>query len=160
MAVTSVTVDLNRPEIYALLTDRARRIGNKVQNVARRRAPTDTGKLAASIHVVVGSAPGFVFADIGTNLDYGLYTHEGTGIYGSGRPIRPVRARVMRFRPGKTPRPQTDGFRRARRDQRTWQFAKEVKGQPSKPYLVSALRDVVGSAGRVRMFARRGRRGR
>lgn len=155
MAVESVTVVLNRVEIYALLTDRARRIGQKVQNVARRRAPMDTGRLAASIHVIVGTAPGFVFADIGSPLRHAIWAHQGTGIYNGGGPIRPTTASVLRFRPGKTPRGLA-----ARRlgDRRGYVYAREVKGQPGKPYLVSALRDVVGDAGRIRTFSGRGRR--
>lgn len=157
MAVVSITVELNRPEIYALLTDRARRIGNKVQNVARRRAPKDTGKLAASIYTVVGSAPGFVFADVGSGLKYAIWQHEGTGIYGSGRRIRPTRARVMRFKPGRTPGPLRGSglFDRGPRKPQPWIYAASVKGQPGSPYLVSALADVVGGAGRVRQFGRR-----
>jgi hypothetical protein len=158
MAVVSITVELNRPEIYALLVDRARRIGNRVQNVARRRSPKDTGRLAASIHTVVGSAPGFVFADIGSGLDYAIWRHEGTGIYGGGRPIRPKRAQVMRFKPGRPTGPVRGSglFDRGPRKPSPWVFATSVKGQPGSPYLVSALADVVGSSGRVRQFGRRG----
>lgn len=160
MAYT-VSVDLNRTEIYALLTERARRIGNRVQNVARRRAPKDTGQLAASIHVIVGAAPGFVFADIGTGLDYGLWQHEGTGIYGSGRPIRARSGGVMRFKAGRAIGPVQGGgkFRRGRAAS-PWVYARTVRGTPGTPYLVSALTDVVGGSGRVRRLGRRGRRGR
>src|SRR5688572_17104741 len=143
-----VTVTLNRPEIYALLTDRVRRIGNRVQNVARRRAPKDTGALAASLHTVVGAAPGFVFADIGSNLDYALWQHEGTGIYAGQGYIRPKRARVMRFKPGRKIGPVRGSgkFSRGRRQTGGFVYAHKVKGTPPNPYLVSALFSVVGGS--------------
>lgn len=161
MAVV-VTVTLNHPEIYALLTDRVRRIGNRVQNVARRRAPKDTGALAGSIHVVVNSAPGFVFADIGSNLDYALWQHEGTGIYAGRGYIRPKRARVLRFKPGRQIGPVRGSgkFSRGRKSGGGYVYAQKVKGTPPNPYLVSALYSVVGGSGRIRSFSRGGRRGR
>jgi hypothetical protein len=154
MAYT-VDVDLNRGEIYALLQDRARRIGNRVANVARRRSPKATGKLAASIMTVAASAPGFVFADIGTPLNYGIWVHEGTGIYGRGHPIRPTRASVMRFRPGRSIGPiRPQGHFHRGRQRSGFVYAKSVRGQVGSPFLTSALSDVVGSSGRIRHFGR------
>lgn len=158
----TVTVDLHHAEIYALLVDRARKIGNKVQNVARRRVKFNTGRLAASVHVIVGSAPGFCWADIGTNLDYGLWTEEGTGIYNTGRYIRPVRARAMRFKPSGRqigPVRGSGKFDRGPRKPQAFVFARKVKGQPGSHALVSSLVSVVGASGRVRRFSTRGRRG-
>jgi hypothetical protein len=159
MAVV-VTVTLNQPEIYALLTDRIRRIGNKVQNVARRRAPKDTGALAVSLHTVVGAAPGFVFADIGSNLDYALWQHQGTGIYAGRGYIWPKRATMMRFKPGRQVGPVRGSgrFSRGRRNASGYVYARKVKGTPPNPFLVSALYSVVGGSGRIRSFSRRGRR--
>jgi hypothetical protein len=160
----SVDVRLNHSEIATFLYTPAgpivpatRRLGQRVQRVAIRRAPKDTGRLASSITVVVGSAPGFVYADIGSKVPYALWRHEGTGIYGSGRPIRPRTASRLRFKPGKTPRPQTDGYRPARADRRGYVYARQVRGTPGVPYLVSALTDVMGGAARIRSFGRRGR---
>jgi hypothetical protein len=151
----TVDVDLNRAEIYALLQDRARRIGNRVASVARRRAPKTTGKLAASIMTVSAAAPGFVFADIGTPLNYGIWVHEGTGIYGSGRPIRPTRSRVMRFKPGRSIGPiRPQGHFHRGRQRSSFVYARSVRGQIGSPYLTSALADVVGSSGRIRHFGR------
>lgn len=160
MAVV-VTVSLNRPEIYALLTDRARRIGNKVQNVARRRAPKDTGALAGSLHVIVGAAPGFVFADIGSHLRYAIWQHQGTGIYAGRGYIRPRTARVMRFKPSRKAGPLMGSglYQRGRRRATGYVYARKVKGTPPNPFLVTSLYSVVGGSGRIRSFARRGRRG-
>lgn len=136
MAYT-VDVDLNRGEIHALMVNRARLIGNKVQRVAQRRAPKATGALAGSIFTIVGSAPGFAFAEIGSLLDYAIWQHEGTGIYGpTGRPITPKRAKVMRFKPQRGIGPTKSGF----------VYARSVKGIPPTPFLVRALVDVVGFA--------------
>lgn len=167
MAYT-VTVDLNRTEISAFLYTRAGPIvrnvttlGQRVQRVAMRRVDHDTGKLAASIRVEVGSRPGFVYADIGSDLEYAIWHHEGTGIYGKrGRMIRPRSARFMRFKPGKTPRPTTSGYRPARPDTRGIVYARQVRGQPPNRYLTSALNDVMGPVARIRSFQGRARRGR
>lgn len=161
MAYT-VSVDLHHAEIHALLVDRVRKIGSKVQNVARRRAKYDTGRLIRSIHVIVNSAPGFVFADIGTNLDYGLWTHEGTGIYNTGRYIRPTRARFMKFKPSGRqigPVRGSGKFNRGPRKPQSYAYASKVKGQPGNRWLVSALIAVVGANARIRRFRPGGRRG-
>lgn len=171
MAIISITTELNRPEIHALLTDRVRRIGNRVQNVARRRAPKDSGSLAASIRVSVGvgavssnggSPSGFIFADIGSSLDHAIWQHEGTGIYAGRGYITAKSGRVMRFKPGRRPGPLRGSgkFDRGRARSGGYVFAKKVKGVPPNPYLVTALVAVVGGSGRIRMFSRRGRRGR
>ena len=85
----------------------------------------DTGRLRASIstQLVYRNARPAVL--IGTNVKYALYVHEGTGIYGpKGIPIRPRRAKFLRFRPG----------RRGR-----WVYARQVKGMRPNPFLVNAL---------------------
>lgn len=70
----------------------------RVMRKAKRIAPVDTGLLAASIHrrptfTVFGPS-----AVVGSNVNYAILVHEGTGIYGPrGRPITAVRARAMRF---------------------------------------------------------------
>lgn len=159
MAYT-VTTRLNRPEIAQFLytdagpvTRGARKLGQKVQREATFLAPKDTGRLASSITVVVGSAPGFVYAEVGSRLFYALWRHEGTGIYGAGRPIRPRSAKFMRFQPrraaGRTANPL-----------RPYVYARQVKGTPGKPYLVSALVGVMGAHARIRSFQGRSRRGR
>jgi hypothetical protein len=86
----------------------------------------DTGRLRASITTQlvqdVGGGPVVV---IGTNVKYALYVHEGTGIYGpKGRPIRPRRAKFLRFRPSRGGK---------------YVYAKQVKGMRPNHYLTNAL---------------------
>lgn len=142
-----VTVSLNHAEIQALLHRRVSLIGVKVQAVARRRAPRATGKLSGSISMSANAGGRAVYADIGTPLQYGLYQHEGTGIYATGRPIRPRRAKYMRFMPGRPVGPLQGGgkFTRGRRRSGPgWVFAKQVRGVPPNSFLTTALADVVG----------------
>lgn len=73
--------------------------------------------------------PGGVTGRVGTDLEYGLYQHEGTGIYGPrGRPITPVRRQFLKF-----PRKGGSGF----------VFARSVKGVKPTKFLTRALRKVV-----------------
>ena len=85
-----------------------------------------TGRLRASI-----GPPQLVYRNgrpaviVGTNVNYALFVHEGTGIYGpKGRPIRPKRAKFLKF--------QIKGRGK-------FVYAKQVKGMPGNPYLVNAL---------------------
>lgn len=103
----------------------------KVQAAARRNLNSsprriDTGALRASIYVKpisVGGYPGF---RIGTPLKYARFVHDGTGVYGpKGRPIRPVRAKHLRFKPKGSAR---------------YVYAKEVKGMRPNPFLKNALK--------------------
>ena len=155
MAYT-VTVKLHRSAINAFLyspggpiTRNVRKLGHDVRRVAQRRVPKDTGKLASSITVTTGASMGLVYAEIGSNLPYALWRHEGTGIYGSGRPIRPKRARALRFKPGR--RGGSAGNRRAYAD-RGYVYRYSVKGTVGEPYLVHALTDVMGRHARIRGF--------
>lgn len=154
MAVVT-TVTLNHPEIRSLLTDRASIIGRRVQRFAQAFAPRESGKLASSIFVVVGQLPHAVYADIGTQLNYGLYQHEGTGIYAGRGMIRARDGGVMRFRPGPSTGPLRRGRRRRARSARPWVFASAVKGVPPNPFLVQALSAVLGPG--IRMRRTRGR---
>lgn len=100
-----------------------RRRGNLVLNAARREAPVRTGTLRGSLRMFVGSEAGELAATIGSPLDYALYVHEGTGIYGPRhRPIRPVRARMLAWR-----------------DNGQWHFAREVRGTRPNRFLERAL---------------------
>lgn len=145
----TVSVTLNRPEIATLLVGRARRIGQAVRRGAARRAPKESGRLAGSLFVVVGYVPGIVFAEIGTHLDYGLWQHEGTGIYAGRGMIRSKTGKVMRFKPGRRVGPLPKGVSHPSRAARPWVFARAVKGLPPNPFLVQALNDVVGPVARI-----------
>ena len=85
----------------------------------------DTGRLRASIHTAVVSRNGRPAVTVGTNVHYARWVHDGTGIYGPrGQPIRPRRARFLRFRP---------------RGSGKWVYAKQVKGMRPNPFLRNAL---------------------
>jgi len=159
----TVSVRLNHAAIQALLLERVALIGVKVRNVARRRAPKLTGRLTTSLSSHAHGGGQVVYADIGTPLAYGLYQHEGTGVYAGGRPIRPKRARYMRFRPGRPVGPVQGGgrFRRGGSRGSGWVYAREVQGVPPNPFLTTALAAVVGvhPGTRIRQFRRSGRRG-
>lgn len=138
-----MTVRINRAAIDA---DKSRlgvrwghRVGRRVQNAARRRAPVDEGALRNSIEYVVDHRGDRTHITIGSPLPYARYIHEGTGIYGpKGTPIVPVTRQALKF--------QVKGASGRRRgaDAR-WVFAKSVKGIRPNPFLVDALVDVMGS---------------
>ena len=109
--------------VAAELTRRAIR----VQNDAKRRCPVDTGRLRSSVSHELRQSTRGLLARVGTNVSYALDVHEGTGIYGPRRrPIRPKRAKVLRFK-GR-------GGRIV--------YTKQVKGMRPRPF----LRDALGAA--------------
>lgn len=67
-----------------------------------------------------------------TPLEYGLYVHEGTGVYGpKGQPIRPKRGRFLVFeaRNARTTAPGRGNL----------VFAREVRGQRPQRFLLESL---------------------
>ena len=59
-----------------------------IEGDARKKCPKNMGLLAASITSEVETTPGAIIGRTGTNLAYGPYVHNGTGIYakdGNGR---------------------------------------------------------------------------
>lgn len=69
-------IDQLLPEALAKGLEKA---GQLVENEAKRNCPTDDGQLKASITHVVNTKEANV--SIGTNVEHGIYVHEGTGIY-------------------------------------------------------------------------------
>lgn len=130
-----------------------RRAGDLVRNAAVRRAPRDTGTLANSITSSTAVFPGFVVATIGSTLNYALYRHEGTGLYGPrGTVIRPVRAKALRFESRGRPGPLPAGRRAPAPGQGSVVFAKFVRGTPGSHYLTDALNEVLGGLASMRRF--------
>ncbi len=85
----------------------------------------DTGRLRASIATQLVYRNGLPTVLVGSNVKYALFVHEGTGIYGpKGQPLRPRRAKFLRFRP---------------RRRGKFRYAKQVRGMVANPYLVNAL---------------------
>lgn len=135
--------ELNRGQLHTLLQSRtgplARRMqrsGIRVANQAKKNllgrggAPrrVNTGRLLNSITVDIVMVNGLPAARVGTNVYYAKWVHSGTGIYGPrGTPIRPVRARLLRF--------QVDG---------RWVYAREVRGMKPNHFLTDALHQVFG----------------
>ena len=99
---------LSKPD-QKLLT----KIGLLVEAEAREKCPVDTGILKASITSWTDDNSAY----IGTNMKYGVYVHEGTGIYAENGRKKPWRY--------KTP----DG---------NWHT---TKGQKPQPFLEEALND-------------------
>lgn len=114
------------------------RRGQRVLNRARQLAPVNTGQLRASLNMEqVVSDRGDPAVRIGTNLKYAIYVHEGTGLYGRGTPIVPVRATILRW-----PRVNNTGAgtRRYRGGATSaYVFARQSRGSRGRPFLRDAL---------------------
>jgi len=119
-------------------------IGRQVQNEAKRRCPVDEGRLRASITNTVTVAGSQIIVRVGTVVEYALYVHNGTGIYGpSGKPITPLR----QF----SARPVTRAPRRAAL---RWPskgggfvFRHQVNGARPNPFLTDAFEAVLRPLG-------------
>ena len=85
----------------------------------------DTGRLRASIATVVVTRNNEPAVLVGTNVNYALFVHDGTGLYGPKHAvIRPRRGKFLRFKP---------------RGSRKWVYARQVKGMRPNPFLANAL---------------------
>lgn len=65
--------------------DKARLV---IENEAKKNCPVDQGLLRASIHSKTAISTDEIVGEIGSNLDYAPYVHNGTGVYakdGKGR---------------------------------------------------------------------------
>lgn len=119
-AVRALLIDPDGP-----VADDLMRRGRNVAYYARRYAPVDTGRLRASIESRLVQYNGNIAVLVGTNVNYAMYQHEGTGIYGPrARPIVPKNARALRFIP---------------KGSSTYVFAKSVRGTPPTFFLRRAL---------------------
>lgn len=117
--------------------------GQRVLNAARQTCPVDEGRLRASLTMEVVTIGDVVTTRIGSNLEYIVYVHEGTGIYGPhGTRIVPRNATVLRW-PVKNN--SGTGRRRYRGGQTAnFAFARSVKGVKGRPFLREALRAARG----------------
>jgi hypothetical protein len=133
--VASVSVRLNQRAIQDQLTgqngaiarDLLRR-GQRVQNKARRLAPVDRGRLRGSITTEVRGSGRGLEVRVGSNLDYAVYVHEGTGIYAGRGYIYPRRGRYLRWR-----------ARGGGGGGREYVYARRVRGVRGRPFLKDAL---------------------
>lgn len=109
--------------------DMARR-GRNIESEAKRLCPVLNGRLRASITSELDLSSVEVTVRVGSNLDYALAVHDGTGIHGPrGAPIRPVRAQYLSWMPA-------GGGRRV--------YVRQVQGMRGRPF----LRDAVPAAAR------------
>lgn len=125
----------NDSELQALLTspsgpvvrDLMRR-GQAVENRAKMLCPVDTGRLRASITHELRQEEGLPVVRVGTNVNYAVFVHEGTGLYGPfGRLIYPRVKRVMRFSVGRGKKSRVV-------------FTPYTKGMYPRPFLETALK--------------------
>ena len=136
-----VTHVLNHAQITRILTSPTGPVakdllvrGYRVQARARKNLDgglsgpkrIDTGKLRASISVQLKrKSTNILVVHIGTNVEYALWVHDGTGLYGPmHRPIRPKTKRYLRFKP---------------KNSSTFIYAKLVKGMRPNHFLSDAL---------------------
>lgn len=139
MAV-SIDITLDEAAIQRLLNSpdgdvarEVRRVADRTANYARGMAPVDEGPLRASIRVEMRYSNREVKAWVYTPLEYGLYVHEGTGIYGpKGQPIRPRRGRYLVF--------EARNARTTPRGGGNLVFARQVRGQRPNRFLLNALK--------------------
>lgn len=90
----------------------------------------DTGRLRASIATVVVTRNNAPAVLVGTNTNYAMFVHEGTGLYGPRHTvIRPRRAKFLRFKP---------------RGSNKWVYARSVKGMRRNRFLTNALHAAAG----------------
>lgn len=143
-----VTHEFNERQIYSitqgpnsgLLKDMLKR-GARVQTRARRNLRggstgprrINTGALSNSVKVSVSAITNdYLAVRVGSNLDYAIFVHDGTGIYGPRKmKIVPRRARALVFRS------KIYGAKRGR--WRGYVVVRSVKGMKPNPFLKEAL---------------------
>lgn len=131
---------INHGAIYAMFRNPAGglakdmlRRGLKVESAAKRNLAgangkpkrIDTGQTRASVNTRMVTWRGLPAARVGSPLRKARLIHGGTGIYGPRRqPIRPKRAKYLRFKPKGSGRVI---------------YARSVKGMAANPFLKDAL---------------------
>lgn len=98
----------------------------------RRLVPVKTGHLRRSLTHTVQTHGSTIVGYVGTNVQYGLYLDQGTGLYGpKHQPIVPVKAKALRFpAPGDTTHFSLAGRKRRGKAGQgaTYVYAASVKG--------------------------------
>lgn len=147
----TVRITMNEAAIAELLTGQSGPVVRQVESwttrtttLAKTRCPADEGILRASIDGTVRVEGLRVIGRVGSPLEYALYVHDGTGIFGpKGKPIVPVSAKVLVFEPGRSIGPLARGGKHLPKGKRGLVFAASVKGTPPNPFLFTALQDAV-----------------
>lgn len=137
--MSRVEITINDAELDRLLRSPDGDVGKAVRDVVTRTrnlavalAPVDDGPLRASLRTKMEygqrAVKGWVYSD----LEYALYVHEGTGIYGpKGQPIKPKRGRYLVF--------EARNARTTPRGRGNLVFARQVRGQRPQRFLLEAL---------------------
>jgi hypothetical protein len=115
------------------------RRGYKVQGAARRLCPVDHGRLRNSIIPILVVRSGMVICEVGTDVEYAMFVHNGTGIYGP-RHMRINVGHVMVWQARKAT--QTGKFIPKRF--RSTTFAMSTRGMRGTPFLKDALPAAMG----------------
>lgn len=103
------------------------------RNLAVSMAPVDDGPLRASLRTKMEASTRVVRGWVYSDLEYALYVHEGTGIYGpKGQPIRPKNGRYLVF--------EARNARTTPRGRGNIVFARQVRGQRPQRFLLEALK--------------------
>lgn len=140
----STKVIYNSAELKALMASQngpvwrdLNRRADRVLNKARRLCPVDQGQLKKSLTKEMALVNGVPVARVGTNVKYAIYVHEGTGLWGRGQYIKPVRKSVLRW-PMKN---QSGRGNRRYRSGKTagYVFSMRSKGVRGRPFLRDAL---------------------
>jgi hypothetical protein len=113
------------------------RAAERVEAEAVRLCPVDNGDLRDSInHGALKRTGNKLVIRVGTDLEYGLYVHEGTGVHGpKGAPITPKTKPFLAWE-SKT----NVGAPGSPRFNTAWVYAKSVQGMKPRPFLRDALR--------------------
>lgn len=130
------------------------RCGEAVEAKAKKLCPKDSGKLAESIKTQLIDDTAVA---VGTNKEYAIYVHEGTGMYAKGETSRPKGSYWIYV---KTPNGEYDIYKEdnpgsgkiywsLNEAKRAWHYLHEVlgldahitQGQPANPFLTNALHE-------------------
>ena len=109
-----------------------------VQNQAIRLCPVNEGRLRGSISREIAVEPNGLTARVGTNVEYAMFVHEGTGLYGPrGRYIVPVKGDFLKW--AATNNSGTGRRRYKGGKTQAYVYAKRSRGVRGRPFLRDAL---------------------
>lgn len=95
----------------------------------------DTGRLRSSIQTVMTVFNSYPAAEVGTNVEYALEVHDGTGIHGpNATPIVPKSKKVLRW---KTKGPTGKNLKK--KGKQVYTFSMKSSGMMPNPFLRDAL---------------------
>jgi hypothetical protein len=95
----------------------------------------DTGRLRSSVITVMVTFNNYPAAEVGTNVEYALEVHDGTGIHGpNAAMIVPVNKKVLRW---KTKGPTGKNLKK--KGKQAYTFSMKSSGMLPNPFLKDAL---------------------